>query len=359
MRPAAARRRAPALCLVVGLLAGGLACAKKLPPPGGRANQEPPGVVATRPDSGATGVARTGALEVEFSASMNERTTSNAVLVAPYAAASKFEWKGRVFRYVLSDTLAANQTYALIVGRNARDIRNNSLPGPRTAHFTTGAVFPPGRIGGRIQAKGHGTEQVYVWAYREDLAHAPDSTARDFDALAIAAREGEFELLGLPVPSSWRLYAFHDVNRTLTFEPGTDHLTRAESLVVLTPERPAADSVLVTSLDPLAPAVVQGTVADPDTAARRTLRLVVEQIEDTTATGQRWENPVVHGPFQLSLEPGLYRFWIYVDANRNRNWDRGEARTPDTEVRVAPAEERSDLELVAPPPAAAPPGAAP
>lgn len=347
------------LCLAPMITLIGAGCAKKLPPPGGRVDQEPPNVAATRPDSGATQVARTGALEVEFSETMNERTTSNAILLAPYAAAAKFEWKGKVFRYVLSDTLAADQTYTLLVGRNALDIRNNSLPGPRTAHFTTGSGFPPGRIGGRVEAKGHGPEQVYVWGYREDLGHAPDSTARDFDALALAGRDGAYELPGLPVPSSWRLYAFHDVNRTLTFEPGTDHLTRAESLVVLRPERPVADSVVVASLDPSAPAVVQGTVTDPDTAARRPLRLVVEQLVDTVATGQRWENPVAHGPFQLSLDPGLYRFWIYVDENRNRNWDREEPRTPDTEVRVAPAEERKGLELAAPPSRSAPPGSTP
>jgi hypothetical protein len=338
----------------LGVLALALApvlvgCAKKLPPPGGRADQEPPLVVATRPDSGATGVARTGAREVEVSESMNERSTSSAILLAPYAAASKFEWKGKVFRYVLRDTLVEDQTYALIVGNTARDIRNYALPTPRTTHFTTGADFPPGRIAGRLDAKGHVGEGTFIWAYREDLDHAPDSTARDFDALAIAGSGGAYALPGLPVPSTWRLYAFHDVNRTMTFEPGTDLLTRLDSTVVLTPDRPVADSVVVTSLNLSAPATVRGNVVDPDSAARRALRLVVEQVEDTVATGQRWENLVVHGEFQLSLDPGSYRFWIYVDLNGNRNWDSEEPRTQYLEVEVKPAEERSGVEITAPP----------
>ncbi len=334
--------------LVAGCVAGLVGCAKKLPPPGGRPDQEPPLLGAARPESGAVRVPRAGALELEFTEPMNERQTSGAVLIAPYARASKFEWKGKIFRYVLADSLRADQTYLLYVGAGARDVRGNGMPAARTVLFTTGDSLPRGVIEGRVEGRGHSAAGVFVWGYRADLGHAPDSTARDFDGLAVAEASGRFALRGLPIPSAWRLYAFHDVNGTQTFEPGTDHLTAQDTLFMLTPESPRADSARVVSLDPIAPGLVQGRIVDPDSLARRPLRLVVEQVVATEGAAKRWENPVVSGPFQISLDPGRYRIWLYRDDNRNARPDPGEARSEPIEFEIAPAEEWSDLEVVAP-----------
>jgi len=60
--------------------------------------------------------------------------------------------------------------------------------------------------------------------------------------------------MGLPVPSRWRLFAFHDANLTLSFEPGVDHLTPLDSTVVLTDTAAVAEDVGLLSLDPAAPA---------------------------------------------------------------------------------------------------------
>jgi hypothetical protein len=293
-------------------------------------------------------VPRAGALEVEFSEPMNERLTGPAVLLAPFVPASKFEWKGRVFRYVLAESLRADQTYLLVVGAAARDVRGNALPGARHSLFSTGDSIPAGVIAGDITARGHPAREVMVWAYRDDLGHAPDSTARDFDALGIVHADGRFRLLGLPVPSSWRLFAFHDANRTQTFEPGTDHLTPLADPVPLTREAPRADSVHLASFDPLAPAIARGEIVDPDSLARLPLRLVVEGVEPPPGETRRWDNPVVSGPFQIPLPPGRYRAWLYRDLDRSGTPDAGEARGDIVPFEVEAGEERTGLRLVAP-----------
>ena len=324
------------------------ACAKKLPPPGGKPDQEPPSVIATSPDSGSTRVARSGSIEVEFSEPMNQRASNNWILLTPYVRPRKIKWDGKTFRYELADSLEASRTYSLIVGRGARDIRGNLLRNPRTVHFTTADSFPAGSIEGKIEGRGHTTRDVFVWAYREDLGHTPDSTAFDFDALSVTAEGGEFSLLALEVPSRWRLYAFHDINRTLTFEPGSDHLTEYPEIVELTRENPRVDTLRLLSLDPRAPGRVEGVVVDSLAPPGILLGLVAERITEE-ATRREVETHVAGGPFQLPLDAGHFRLWIFLDLNRDGKFDRdGEPISEVLEVTLTPGLVIKDVVLVAP-----------
>ena len=58
--------------------------------------------------------------------------------------------------------------------------------------------IPPGVLEGRIEARGFDVAGTYLWCYRD--GRAPDSTARDFDALGLADAQGRFRIPGLPVP---------------------------------------------------------------------------------------------------------------------------------------------------------------
>jgi hypothetical protein len=340
--------------LAVALVAAvSIGCAKKLPPPGGRPDQEPPRVAATRPDSGGTGVQLSGTLEVEFSESMNQRVTSDWIFLAPYAKPRKVSWKGKVFRYELAESLRANTTYALVIERGARDQRGNLIPAGMVSHFTTADSFPPGRLGGHVEGRGHSTRDVYVWGYREDLGHYPDSTARDFDALAITRREGKFSLKGLDVPSVWRLFAFHDVNRNLTFEPGTDHLTEFPRLVALSPDSAQIDTLRLISIDPLAPGTLEGVIVDSlVTGVQIGLR-----VEITPRSGGKevMEVPVTGGNFTLPISTGKYRLWLFLDIDRSGTFDEAsEATSEILEGEISPGETVSGLRLVAPGPGPAP-----
>jgi hypothetical protein len=351
-----------ALAAALALAAAG--CARKLPPPGGTPDLVPPRLASTVPDSGAVGVPRGVVLELRFSEAMAHRDPVSWFCTGPYVSARRVEWRKNTLFFEPAESLRADQTYTLIVGGAATDARGNRLAGVRTLPFTTGAAFPPGRLGGRVEGRGHTGDGVFVWAYREDLGHAPDSTARDFDALAIGGPGGQFVLPGLPVPSRWRLYAFHDANRTLSFEPDVDHLTRQDSVVVLTAEAPAADSLVIWSVDPAAPATVSGTVVDSLVPPGTQVRVLAERVGAEAAGSPRGGRAarsgsvaVEGGTFRLSLEAGRYRLRVYLDLNRNARFDSpAEPASEPVEIDAKAGDVLSGIELVAP---AGPPEPAP
>lgn len=345
-----------ALALVAAALAVG-GCARKMPPPGGRPDTEPPRVVGTVPDSGAVEVPRLLTLEVAFSEPMRRGDAEGWFTVGPYVPVRRLEWRGAVLRFTPAESLRADQTYTVVVGAGATDARGNPVAGPLAIPFTTGTALPPGQIRGRVEARGHRPAGVFVWAYRADLGHAPDSTARDFDALGVAGNDGRFALVGLPVPSRWRLFAFHDANRTLSFEPEIDQLTEGDSLVALSDSLPVAEDLDLLSLDPRAPAQVEGTVVDTLAPAGVTLRVLAEQLEIRTGEPLRVPGQptaasvgVEGGRFRLELATGRYRLRCYLDLNRNGRWDGPEEPISEAvEVRLRAGDQAGDLLLVAPP----------
>jgi hypothetical protein len=149
-------------------------------------------------------VPRSTALTLTFSEGMEPRSTAEAVSLAPRATFRQRRWSGRTLTLELADSLRANQTYTMFVGGGARDRHGVPMGTGKAVTFTTAGAFPQGRIGGRIEAKGFAAPGTYVWCYSGDAV--PDSTAQDFEALALAAADGSFEILGLETPGTYRLW---------------------------------------------------------------------------------------------------------------------------------------------------------
>lgn len=355
-------RRAGALALGAGVLLLALVagCAKKLPPPGGKLDIEPPHLLSVSPDSGAVGVSRRGPFTLEFSENMAHRDPSLWLVLGPYAHLGQGHWKAHGVTVDLVDSLRADQTYTMVISNAATDARGNRLQPPRTLIFTTGASFAPGAITGHVEGRGgHYGEGVFVWGYRADQGHAPDSTSRDFDALAVGGEAGRFALLGLPVPSKWRLYAFYDANHTQSFEPGIDLLNALDSTITLTADAPRADSIRIVSVDPTAPATAQGAVVDSagvvvvnkQGKSDPKLKIWVEPLDTVvTRKGLTSAVAVTGGAFRFSLPPGRYRVRAYLDADLNGVFDPArEASGDPREVIAEPAALIQDLRLSAPP----------
>jgi Big-like domain-containing protein len=343
--------------LFLALLAG---CAKKLPPPGGKLDVEPPHLMSLSPDSGAVGVPRRGPFTLEFSENMAHRDPSLWLVLGPYARLGAGHWKAHGVTVDLADSLRADQTYTMVISNAATDARGNRLRPARALIFTTGASFAPGAITGHIEGRGgHYGEGVFVWGYRSDLGHAPDSTSRDFDALAVGGDAGRFALLGLPVPSKWRLYAFYDANHTQSFEPGIDLLNALDSTITLTADAPRADSIRIVSVDPTAAATVQGAVVDSagivavDKAGKSDpkLKIWVEPLDSVvTRKGLTSAVPVTGGAFRFTLPPGRYRLRAFLDNDQNGVFDaRREPAGDSKDVVAEPAGLLSDVRLAAPP----------
>jgi hypothetical protein len=334
-------------------------CAKKLPPPGGKIDIEPPHIVSVSPDSGAVGVPRRGPFVIGFNEGMAHRDPETWLVLGPYAHLRGAHWKGHVVTVDLVDSLKADQTYTLVISNAATDARGNRLRPARALIFTTGSAFAAGAITGHIEGRaGHYGEGVFVWGYRADLGHAPDSTSRDFDALAVGGEAGRFALLGLPVPSRWKLYAFYDANHSQSFEPGIDLLNALDSTITLTPAAPRADSIVLVSVDPTAPATAQGTVVDSlgalavDAKGKSDpkLKVWVEPLDSVvTRKGLTSAVGVTAGTFRFTLPPGRYHLRAFLDADQNGVYDRAREAAGDAiEVNAEPGGLLPDLKLRAP-----------
>jgi methionine-rich copper-binding protein CopC len=328
------------LLLAVALAPAG--CARKGAPSGGPPDIVPPRVLSAAPDSGTAGVALDAALSISFSEGMEPKSTGEAVSLAPRVDIRQRRWKGRQLSLVLEQPLRADQTYTLFLANTARDAHGNVLAAGRTIVFSTADSFPPGLIEGRIAARGFKAEGTYLWCYGGE--RAPDSTARDFDALGLADGSGHFRIPGLPVPARYRLWAFADLNRNRSFEPDKDVLAPADTVIELTAARPAVTGLEVEAVDPRAPGHVRGLVTDATGDSAGVLRVFAIFEDDTSRRIVADVDP--KGAFDLELAPGKWRVGAWRDADQNRAWRMD--IEPASEIKyftVEPAAEFSDERL--------------
>ena len=344
------------LLLLLPSLAG---CARKLAPSGGPPDTAPPSLLSVAPDSGATGVDTTVTLRLAFSEPMDRLSVQTNLLVAPGVRGGTFAWPdGRTVTFRPDRPLRGGRAYVVLLGAAARDARGNARDRPLLGHFTTAPAFAPGDIEGRVEGRGVSPDGVYVWAYREDLGRAPDSTALDMDALAQARGGGRFRLAGLPVPATYRLWAFVDRNRNRTFEPGSDLLVRSDSLVALGADAARARDVRVIAVDPEALARVEGAVVDSLAPGPAALRVEARAIPPAGEAADR--APVIAIDvsalrFAGSLRAGRWRLTAWRDLDDDRTLSAAEPRSPPIEVDLDPGETSGDHVLVlAPVPGASP-----
>ena len=338
------RRRCATRGLLVCLL-GLAARAKKGPPTGGPPDIEMPRLVASRPDSGAAGVARDAALALTFSEGMDPRSTAEAISIAPRVDIRQRRWNGRTVTVVPAETLKADQTYTIFLGSGVRDRHGNPLTGRATIVFSTADSLPPGVIDGEIVARGFPAAGTYVWCYDAATGQQPDSTARDFDAVGLADRDGRFRVVGLPVPGRYRLWVFADLNGNRSLEPDTDILTPIDTVFALDPGKAVARGVSVTVLNPRSPGRVRGAVLDSLGVERGALAVMAVAADDSLRRLVVAADAEAH--FELPLPAGVWFLRGWRDLDRSHTWQREtEPASAPRRVEVQPAAEIVDVTLV-------------
>jgi len=337
-------RAAPRRLALFALLAVA-GCAKKGAPTGGPPDIETPHLIGSVPDSGAARVSRTPQIGLVFSEGMDVRSTGEAVSIAPRVEIRRRHWSGRTLSIALAETLEANQTYTLFLGSGARDRHGNPLEGRATVVFTTADTLPPGTLEGEIEARGFGATGTYLWCYDAGAGRAPDSTARDFDAVGLADRDGRFRVVGLPVPGRYRLWAFADLNGNRSFEPESDILAPIDTVFALTPDAPVAHGFTAAVVNPRSPGRVRGSVLDSLGIDRGVLAVAAVAVDDSTRRVPGTMDEQHH--FELSLPAGTWLVRAWRDLDRNHTWQADtEPASAARRIDVAPAGEIVDVTLV-------------
>jgi len=303
------------------------------------------------PDSGAARVGRVAPLVITFSEPMEPRSTSDAVTIVPYVPVKQRRWSGRALTVVLAESLRANQTYALSVGGGARDRHGNPMSSGAAIPFSTADSFPPGAIAGHLQGRGVSVIGAYLWCYAG--ARTPDSTARDFDALGLADDYGDFRVLGLSVPGTYRLWAFLDLNRNRSFEPANDLLVPIDTTFALSAVAPAATGIEVVVTNPRAPGRVGGAVLDSLAGNARSRMIAVSEADEHNVIDLACNN---EREFKLELAPGKWQLRGYRDVNGNGRWEQmTEPASEPYSIEVKPTGEITGVRLVVQPGAATKP----
>ena len=320
------------------------ACAKRAPPTGGPPDLESPRLIASAPDSGAAGVRRDAELALTFSEGMDPRATAEAVSIAPRVDIRQRRWSGRTVTLALAETLRADQTYTVFLGSGARDRHGNALQGRATVVFSTADTLPPGRLDGQVVARGFPAVGTYLWCYDATAGGVPDSTARDFEAVGLADRDGYFRVVGLPVPGRYRLWVFADLNGNRSFEPASDILSAIDTVFVLSAEAPAARGFAVTVVNPRSPGRVRGAVLDSLHIERGALAVLAVSADDSLRQVVGAVNPESH--YELSLPAGAWFVRAWRDLDRSRTWQHDtEPASPPRRVEVPAAGEILDVDL--------------
>lgn len=338
------RRVAAGGALTIAIIVVLIGCAKKEPPSGGPPDLDRPRVASSSPESAAARVPVDVRPAITFSEAMEPRSTGEAIALAPRVDIRQQRWSGRTVTLVLAESLRADQTYTLFVGGGARDRHGNPLGAGAAVVFTTGAALPAGVLEGEINARGFAAPGTYLWTYRDAPGRVPDSTARDFDALGLADDDGRFRVVGLPVPGRYRLWAFADLNRNRSFEPESDLLAPADTVLQLTEASPVRSGLSITVVNPRAPGKVRGTVLDSLDADGTGPIVLATSERDTLQRVTAETNRELQ--FVLELAPGPWSVRAFRDLDRNGSWQRArEPAGPPVRVEVSPAGEQAGLVL--------------
>ncbi|MFI5370601.1 MAG: Ig-like domain-containing protein [Candidatus Eisenbacteria bacterium] len=336
-------RVARAMLLIGLVLLDG--CAKKGPPTGGPPDIEPPRLVSSSPDSGAARVPLDAHPSLTFSEGMEPRSTGDAVETVPRIEIEQQRWSGRTLTLIPKLPLREHTAYTVFLSPTARDRHGNAMTAGRAVVFTTADTLDPGVLAGKLEARGFKPQQTYLWCYDAAKGRKPDSTARDFDAIGLADVDGHFRVVGLPVPGSYRLWAFVDLNANRSFEPGTDVLAPVDTTLTLTRAEPVLDGLQLRVVNPRASAIVTGTVLDTLTGVPGDPLVIATCASDTTLRPR--VELVTSGAFRLELPGGTWRVRAFRDADRDRRYRPGvEAASEEIEIPLEPAAEVKDVALV-------------
>ena len=342
-----ARAKDSAVVLASATLLFALAtgCAKREPPSGGPPDLVPPRLLSSSPDSGSAGIAVDARLSLTFSEAMEPRSTQEAVQLAPAVGVRLRRWSGRTLSLVLEEPLKADHVYTLFVGGTARDRHGNNMTSGATIAFSTGAVFPVGRIDGEVEARGFDAQGTYLWCYDASRSGVPDSTARDFDALGLVNDSNHFRIDGLKAPGRYRLWAFADLDLNRSFDPLRDILAPIDTILTLSAANPRAGPIKLLLINPRAPATLRGAVVDSLHDSLGVMRILAVSAQDSSLIGLADVDR--EGKFELSLRGGTWRVRAFQDEDRNRDWQPAREPASDViELVLEPASEVKNVKLV-------------
>ncbi len=222
-------------------------------PPGGPLDVEPPRLLASVPDSGATGVGGITTLRFTFSEKMDRQPATGWLTFFPPQRIRGTKWHGALEAEVrLEAPLPPDTTVVVELGTRLSDSHKVRTRAPRRFPIATGDTIFGGAIAGVLVMGDSAVTRGVVELY----ALPPDSLTLDDMPLLRRTntdRTGAFLLSWLPVPGGpYRLRAFVDGDGDQ--RAGSQEARRVlPDTLVLSPAAPAAAAAVATLYSPDTP----------------------------------------------------------------------------------------------------------
>ncbi len=248
-------RRLVLLGCVAALVFG---CAEVAPPPGGEIDKSPPAILYSNPPNGATDIARSDRVELQFSERVIKPRTGRAFFISPRQIEQpEIKWKGDRVEIVFADSFEDNRTYIVSASGSITDLRGNRFDSAATIAFSTGPSIASGKIGGTVLKGGQPQSGLIAALY--DMKEVSDTT--DYASLyptylAETNTKGKFTLEYLP-DEEYRLIVFSDRDRDERFDPLEEPFAVPDRPVVVGGEAGLRDlRMTLTSIDTSQPSIL-------------------------------------------------------------------------------------------------------
>lgn len=226
---------------------------------GGPEDLEPPRLNQVSPADSSTGIPRLPVFELTFDEKLSPRSRE-AVRLYPAVRHREVKVKGERLRIAVFDTLPADTTLILVLGKTLRDEepRTNQSKRESWLLFATGPSLHAAGVAGRVAVKGKPNDKAAV----EFVPLRVDSVGGRPAAYPVAAtdEEGLFRMMGIPPGRPFLLRAFADRNDNLRFDDGELHEMRPDTLLLADGE--VRRSLQWNLIDPNEPSRITGLVAN-------------------------------------------------------------------------------------------------
>lgn len=194
-------------------------CAVIRPPEGGPSDTTGPEIVAFSPAQRTVNFSET-TITLEFSEYVNKSAVAQNLFISP-PAATELGWSGRELEIAFTEPLAPNTSYAVTLGTELTDLRNNKPTQAFTLIFSTGATIDSGIIRGEIFSP-H-PEGTYLFLYplagvNPDTLNPSHTKPKYFTQ---AGTNGKFEFAAL-ADGLYRLLAVRDEFKNRLYDAGVD-----------------------------------------------------------------------------------------------------------------------------------------
>jgi hypothetical protein len=180
--------------IAVLILALVCSCAKEVIPPGGPPDVVPPSILATTPTDGATGVATTSPIEVQFSERIAAKLAISALFLSPPLSPEP-QVKVKSDRLIITPAgpLDSGRTYVVTIGASLADLNGNRMTSSSAIAFSTGESIDSATVRGTVydQLKPQANFRVFAYEAKPALLDSLFAWAPTY--ITESGKDGHYE----------------------------------------------------------------------------------------------------------------------------------------------------------------------